>query len=362
MADQRDRQAFATGTAGAADTVHVLVAGARHVEVDHQVQAFDIQATSGDVGGHQHFGSALLHALDGQLAVLLVLFAVEHERLVATGHQMPVQAIGLGAGVGEDDRLLVGLVGQQPARQLFLVLGMVGRDDLLAGVLVELVDAVQPQVQRIAQHAGGHLAQRGATGGGGEQQGLLAVGAEFGDALHVLGKAHVEHAVGFVQHQHFHLAQIHGARVQVFDQAAGRGDQHVGQLAQHRCLHLEVFPAGDDAGLDEGELGKALHLFQGLLRQLAGRQQDQRADALAGLGLANQAVEQRQDEGGGLAATGLGGHPQVAPFQGRRDSRRLHRGRLDEFEFGNGLEQTFVQGELGKHGATSIKSVNSCIG
>ncbi|MDT4829781.1 hypothetical protein FQZ97_632130 [compost metagenome] len=287
---------------------------------------------------------------------------MQHEGLVAAGHQVAVEAVGLDAGVGEDDRLLVGLVGQQPARQLFLVLDMVGRDDLLAGALVELVDAVQAQVQRIAQHLGRHVAQGRAAGGGGEQQGLLAVGAEFGDALHVFGEAHVEHAVGLVQHQHLHFAQVQAAGIEVLDQAAGGGHQHVGQLAQQRRLLLEVLAAGDDAGLDEGELGEALHFLQGLLGQLAGRQQDQRTDAYPRLGFADQAVEQRQDEGGGLAAAGLGGHPQVAPFQGRRDGRRLHRGRLDELEFGNGLEQTFVQGELGEHGTTSIESVNSCIG
>jgi hypothetical protein len=38
-----------------------------------------------------------------------------------------------------------------------------------------------------------------------------------------------------------------------------------------------------------------------------------------------------------------------------RNSRCLHRRWLDKFKLGHGFEQAFVQGELGKHGATSKK-------
>jgi hypothetical protein len=88
----------------------------------------------------------------------------------------------------------------------------------------------------------------------------------------------------------------------LLDHAARRADQDVRHLAQHGGLDLEVFTAGDQAGLDEGELREALDFLQGLLGQLAGRQQDQGLDADADFGRADQAVENRQDESGGLAA------------------------------------------------------------
>ncbi len=159
------------------------------------------------------------------------------------------------------------------------------------------------------------------------------------------------------------MRQVEVAGVEVLEQAARRADQHVRHLAQHRRLFLEVFTASDQARLDVGELREQLHLLEGLLGQLAGRQQDQRTDFHARAAEVDQTVEQRQHEGGGLAAASLRRHAQVAPLQGQGDGRRLHRGRLDKFQLGHGFEQAFVQGELGKHGCTSGRCGQfGCIG
>ena len=76
MADQRDGQAIVAGPPGTADAVHIFVAAAGHVEVDHQVQAVHVEAACGNVGGHQDLHAARLETVDGQLAVLLVFLAV----------------------------------------------------------------------------------------------------------------------------------------------------------------------------------------------------------------------------------------------------------------------------------------------
>ncbi len=228
---------------------------------------------------------------------------------------------------------------------------IVGGDDLLPGRLVQFADPVELQVQRIAQHLGDHLAQPGAPAGGREQQGLLALLALAHQALHVFGKAHVEHAIGLVDHQNLDILEDQTAGIEMLDQPARRADQHVWHLAQHRGLDLEVLATGDQTGLDEGELREAFDFLEGLLGQFAGRQQDQRAYIDPRLGIADQPVEHWQHERSRLATAGLGRHTQIAPFQRRRNRRHLHRGRLDEFEFGDGLEQAFVQGELVKQGS-----------
>jgi len=215
--------------------------------------------------------------------------------------------------------------------------GVFGSDDLLARAFVEFADAVELQVQRIAQHAGGHLAQRGAATGRGKQQRLLAFGALADQTLHVLGKAHVEHAVGFVEDQHLDILEDQRAGIQVLDHAPRRADENVRHLAHDCGLDLEVLATGNHRRLDEGELRETLDLLQRLLRQLSGRQQNQRPNIGAHHGIANQPIEHRQYEGGGLAAASLCRHPQVTPFQRRRNGRHLHWSRLDEFEFGDSL-------------------------
>lgn len=112
-------------------------------------------------------------------------------------------------------------------------------------------------------------------------------------------------------------------------------DEDVRHLAQHGGLDLEVFTTGDQAGLDERELREAFNFLQGLLGQLAGRQQDQGLDADADLGRADQAIEDRQDKSGGLAATGLRSHPQITPLERQRNGRGLHRRWLDKFQLGH---------------------------
>jgi len=47
--------------------------------------------------------------------------------------------------------------------------------------------------------------QRRTTASGREQQRLLARGAGLGQTQHGVGEAHVEHAVGLVEHQHLHV-------------------------------------------------------------------------------------------------------------------------------------------------------------
>ncbi|MNO92214.1 hypothetical protein D3C76_837820 [compost metagenome] len=272
---------------------------------------------------------------------------------MAIGDQTTGQAVGLRPGVGEDDGLLVGLVAQQPLQHCLFMGVVIGQDDLLADTLVQLADAVELQHLRLAQHLLDHLVQA-AAGGGGEQQGLALPGALRRQLQHVLGEAHVEHAVGLVQHQHLDVAQRQVAGVELLVQPPRGADDDFRVLAQARALHLEVLAAGDQAGLDEGELGEALDFLQGLLRQLAGRQHDQRPRAALRLLLGEQAMQQRQDEGGGLAAAGLRGHPQVVPFQRLRNGGGLDGGRLGEGQRIQRLEQAFVEGELGEQGNLGV--------
>ncbi|MCY1419918.1 hypothetical protein D9M71_355220 [compost metagenome] len=286
---------------------------------------------------------------------------MQDEGFDVLGHQVTVDAVGHDPGVGEDDRLLIRLVGQQPLNDLLFMLVVVGGDDLLTGTVVELADGVEHQVLRVFEHFADHVAQTGTAGGGGEQQGLLAVRALAAQALDVFGEAHVEHAVGFVENDDLHMLKLEVAGVQLLEHTARGTDEDIRHLAQHGGLFLEVFTTGDHAGLDEGELGETLDFLEGLLGQLTGWQQYQGTDLDTLLLEVDQTVEHRQYEGCGLAATGFRRHPQVTPLQSQGNGGRLHRSRLFEVQCSNGFEQAFVQGELGKHGCTSGMCRNSAV-
>ena len=198
MADQGDCQAIIASTACTTNTVYVLVAAARHVEVNHQVQAFNVQTTGRNVSSNQNFHAALLQTVDCQLAVLLVFLTVQDKRLVLLRHQTTVNTVCHSAGVGENNGFLISLVGQQPVNNLFFVLVVVSRDDLLTRGGVQLADLIELQVLGIVENLADHLAQTRTTCSGREQHGLLAIRALVDQTLYVFGETHVEHAVCFV--------------------------------------------------------------------------------------------------------------------------------------------------------------------
>jgi hypothetical protein len=80
---------------------------------------------------------------------------------------------------------------------------------------------------------------------GAEHHGLLALGGQLVDFGQVVGKAQVEHAVGFVHHQELHLVELDLHRALQVQQAAGRGHHQVGilqlgdlQLVRHAAHHV----------------------------------------------------------------------------------------------------------------------------
>ncbi len=101
--------------------------------------------------------------------------------------------------------------------------------------------------------------------------------------VHVGDEAHVEHAVGFVEDQRLDLAEVDALLLDVVEQAARRGDQHLDAALELGDLRLDV-DAAEDAGTRSW-----LCLAVGLdairrpaVGQLAGRGQDQRAHRVAG--------------------------------------------------------------------------------
>ena len=78
--------------------------------------------------------------------------------------------------------------------------------------------------------------------------------------------------------------------------------------------------------------------------QLAGRGEHE--GACPGPGAAVQALQDGEDEGGGLAAAGLSGRQHVAPGEGLGQRRLLDRRGVGKTEVGDPPQQRGVQGEV----------------
>ncbi len=126
-------------------------------------------------------------------------------------------------GAGEDQHLL------ELARARLDDVGQQGPLALPVHGMHHLADQLGGGVLRGDLHGGRVLEELGrqlldlVREGGREEQGLPLGGQQGQDLLDVPDEAHVEHAVGFIQHQDLQLAEIQVALALVIQQAAGSG-------------------------------------------------------------------------------------------------------------------------------------------
>ena len=183
------------------------------------------------------------------------------------------------------------------------------------------------------------------VGQGGREEHVLAFRRQQGqDATHVRPEAHVEHAVGFVEHEDLYVGEIDVAPLLQVEQATGGGHQEVDAPAQLLDLGLVAHAAVHGGDALAGVLrAVAGHVFD-LAGQLAGGG-DHRVPMRAAS--AHQ-LQSGQDEGGRLAGAGLGAAEDVTAGQGERDGLFLDGGRFGVAEAFDSLEQAWFQAKVGE--------------
>jgi hypothetical protein len=127
-------------------------------------------------------------------------------------------------------------------------------------------------------------------------------GAGLGHGGDVVEEAHVQHAVGFVQHQGVQRLQIEAAALQVVHDAARRAHHDVRAMLQAGQLraHGGAAAQGQDLHVVLGR-GQAAQFLRHLVGQFARGAQHQ---GLHGKTAQVQVGQQGQRKGGGLAAAG----------------------------------------------------------
>ena len=147
-----------------------------------------------------------------------------------------------------------------------------------------------------------------------------------------MDKAHVEHAVGFVQHQNFNLVQLHRILVLQIQQATWSRNQNVDAAAQLHHLRVDAYPAENHQRTNVEIAAIVTHVLTNLRRQLAGWGQDQGADRTTAFGVRlvfYQQFQQRQGKARSFAGTGLGARHQVTALQNGGDRLLLDWGWLN---------------------------------
>ena len=181
-----------------------------------------------------------------------------------------------------------------------------------------------------------------------EQQRLAARRELGADLFDVRDKAHVEHAVGFVDDEIFHAHQQQLAAIELVEQAARRGDQDVDAALQQAFLFLEAHAADQQRHGQLQVFAILLEALGNLCGEFARRAENETARH-AGTGAAfRQAVDHRQHESGRLAGAGLGDAGDVAATENMRDGFGLNRGRDLVARLVQGLEDVRGKPEVGE--------------
>ena len=274
----------------------------RRVDVHDEGDLVDVDAASGDVGGHQHAGAALGEALEVALAGVLRQVAVELDRRDAGLGELLGELLRAVLGAGEQQRAVAASGERVHDRRLVrgghgehVVRHRADRGDLG-------VDRVDDRaVEEALDEDVDALVERG-----GEQQALTLGGGRVHQAAHDGEEAEVGHVVGLVEDGDLHLVERAVTLLDEVLEAAGAGDDDVDAGAQRGDLRVLADATEDGDHLEVGGGGERRQGLGDLVGELTGGHQHQRTGPLRltlGLGV-RQAHHGGQREGERLAAAG----------------------------------------------------------
>jgi len=157
---------------------------------------------------------------------------------------------------------------------------------------------------------------------GGKQEGLAVSRKGADDPPNVREESHVEHAVRLVEDEDLETAEVHVPAGHVVEESPRRRDNDIDAGSEGVFLRGHSDAAVDGMAADPCAFREAAEGDFNLGGELAGRGEDESAGAAGRL--AEEPVEDREDKGGRLAGTGLGGADHVPPAKDRGDRLALN--------------------------------------
>ena len=276
-----DGNALRPSSTCAPNAVHVGLWDVRNLEVDDVTQFIDVDATGGNVGGHQHAEVAAFEGLHRLLALGLALVAVDGLTAHTLFAEVADQFVRAVLGAGEDQCTRYIGCGQHIDQQV-LLLGLANEVDFLLDRFRRAAAALHLHGDRVQQDGVGQLLDV-LRHRGREEQGLAPWGKEFDDLPDVVDEAHVEHRVGFVQHEVLEVVQTDVALADKVQKAPGGGHDNVHTTLKRGDLLALFDPAEDDGVVELLVLAVVADALADLGGEFARWTQDQGADDPASL-------------------------------------------------------------------------------
>jgi|GEM_PF-6945596 len=205
--------------------------------------ALDVQPACRDVGRDQKVDIAVLKCFELLLPCCLINIAMDFARTQSVPLQTGIQLADGSFAVAEDNRIRCFFTADQIA-QHFALLHRCHIDKKLLDIGVCRGRARYLDIFRVRQKLVRQLLDRRRHGRG-EQQRLSRRGQFGANMFNVGNKAHVQHAVRFVDHQHFATGQQYFPAFEQVHQATGRRNQNVDTLFQRLDLITHLHAADE---------------------------------------------------------------------------------------------------------------------
>ena len=350
------RHTLAPRAARAARAVQQRFRIHRQIGMDHQIQPRQVDPPRGHIGCHTDLRTPVAHGLQRVGAFgLRQLPRQTHDRetpIAQTRHQ----AVHCGAGIGEHDRVAVLMIAQQVQDRRFHVnFGHLHR-------LIGDVGMLTRPCRRVHTH-GVALVMLGQRGNhrrhsGRKQQGA-AFGGRFGQhEFQIFAEAHIQHFIGFIQHDRADLRQVQPAALDMVPQTPRRAHNNMRAPFQRAAFVAHVHTAHAGRHLNTRLAIKPREFAFHLQGQFARGGHDQCQGGTGGVecvGIAQKRAANGQTKANRLARSGLRGHQQVLVSQfGVRD-RLLHGGQGFIAFFRKGF------GQRGDHGQPWVREQSGAL-
>lgn len=345
---ERDRDSFGAGARRAADSMHIGLGYFRKLIIHDMGNVVDIDAASRNIGRNEDAAAPRPKAIKRALPLRLALVAVDRRRVYAGRREMLRHAVGAALRPGKHDRTLKIRAPEQFDEKVALV-GVIYEKDLLHDALDRGRHRRHRDFYRIMQNFGGEpgdlLWHRGR-----EEQALAILWNAAQDLPDRDDEAEIEHVIGLVEDDDLGRIEPQIAARQMVEQTSRRRHEDIDAPRQRLDLRTDADAADNGRNGNAGEPAIGTETVGDLRGKFPGWREHEGAHAArrrrAPVG--DEALEDWQGEGRGLAGARLGNTKQITPFEKRLDGLRLDwRGLRVTFVL-EGTQQDLGQAEIGE--------------
>ena len=235
-----DGHAISTRPAGATDTVDVGFRFIWQIVVHDQSHIFHIHAARRDIGGNENGHESLFETGERLFTLGLRLVSMNRLRGVSGGGECFGNLVRTVLGAVENNRKLrrfgFGLFIEKLLQQIHLVAAIYETEPLL-DTLCGRHFRSDGNTRRIAQDGFCQLYDVRSQCSGKEQR-LFFLWEHRDDAFHIAEKAHVEHAIHFIENEKLNRRKIDMSLVDQIQQPTRRGDKNIDTIAHRGDLWI----------------------------------------------------------------------------------------------------------------------------